>query len=273
MRIALATPPVHDRLQASLDCALRYLNDAASRQAQLVCFPEAYLPGLRELDFPVPDFTVTDQTHVLKAVQAACHQHHIACILGMEYHTPEGRHIAAPVIDASGQLLGIQTKNQLDPSEEPLYTPGSTRQLFEIDGVKVGIVICHEGFRYPETVRWAATRGAQIVFHPHCTGSDQSASTPRHWGDPDAPYYEKATLCRALENTIYFASVNYGFRHQESASSVIDPQGKCLAHQPYGKLGVLVVDVDLSKATGLLARRLAPERYREVSSEWHSMKE
>jgi len=28
-------------------------------------------------------------------------------------------------------------------------------------------VICHEGWRYPETVRWAVRRGAQVVFHPH----------------------------------------------------------------------------------------------------------
>jgi predicted amidohydrolase len=266
MRIALATPPVQENWKAALDCVTDYMEDAAYMGAQLVCFPEAYLPGLRGLDFPVPDFTIADQEQVLKTVQAACLQHQIACILGMEYHTPHGRHLAAPVIDSTGQLLGIQTKNQLDPSEEPLYTPGSTRQLFEIDGVKLGIVICHEGFRYPETVRWAATRGAQIVFHPHCTGSDHTASTPRHWGDPEAPYYEKAILCRALENTIYFASVNYGFQHQESASSVIDPQGKCLAHQPYGKPGVLRVDLDLKQATGLLAKRLVPERYREACS-------
>jgi hypothetical protein len=25
-----------------------------------------------------------------------------------------------------------------------------------------GVAICHEGWRYPETVRWAARRGAQV---------------------------------------------------------------------------------------------------------------
>jgi hypothetical protein len=34
-----------------------------------------------------------------------------------------------------------------------------------------------------------------------------------------------------------------------------------VAHLPYGDEGVLVVDLDLEKATGLLARRFAPERY------------
>ena len=26
-----------------------------------------------------------------------------------------------------------------------------------------GVAICHEGWRYPETVRWAARRGAHVV--------------------------------------------------------------------------------------------------------------
>lgn len=33
--------------------------------------------------------------------------------------------------------------------------PGETRQIFEAGGVRFGIAICHEGWRYPETVRWA----------------------------------------------------------------------------------------------------------------------
>ena len=70
-------------------------------------------------------------------------------------------------------------------------------------------------------------------------------------------------MCRALENTVYFASVNYVFRYPESATSLIDPSGKCLAHLPYGEEGVLVGAIDPSAATGLLASRYAPERYRD----------
>jgi predicted amidohydrolase len=125
------------------------------------------------------------------------------------------------------------------------------------------VAICHEGFRYPETVRWAAARGAKIVFHPHCTGSDKAGPQLTRRGSPEGPYYEKAMMCRGLENTIYFASVNYAFRYQESATSLIDPSGACVAHLPYGQEGVLVRAIDLQDATGLLASRYAPERYHE----------
>jgi hypothetical protein len=78
------------------------------------------------------------------------------------------------------------------------------------------------------------------------------------WGHKNNPYYEKAMMMRALENTIYFASSNYTFLYPESASSIISPEGTCIAHQTYGKTGVLITDIDTALATGLLAGRYKP---------------
>jgi predicted amidohydrolase len=260
--IALASPRVATSVEDGLEKIKQSLSEAAAQGAEIVCFPEAYLPGLRGLDFEVPPFDQEQQERALQAVAQWARTYKVAAILGMEWHTNAGRHIAAAVLDAQGEIQGVQTKNQLDPTEEPLYVPGQTRQLFEINGLEFGVAICHEGFRYPETVRWAAVRGAKVVFHQHCTGSDKSGVPLTQWGSPTAPYYEKAMMCRGLENTIYFASVNYAFRYQESATSLISPSGECLAHLPYGQAGVLVHAIDREAATGLLASRYAPERYR-----------
>ncbi len=75
------------------------------------------------------------------------------------------------------------------------------------------------------------------------------------------PYYEKAMMMRSIENGIWFASVNYALRYPETATSIIDPSGLCHAYLPYGEEGVLVANIDPFAATGLLARRYAPERY------------
>jgi predicted amidohydrolase len=192
--------------------------------------------------------------------------HTMAIVLGMERLTPAGRQIAAYVIDRDGQLQGYQTKNQLDPTEDRFYVPGNTRRLFETNGVKFGVAICHEGWRYPETVRWAAVRGAKIVFHPQHTGNEKDGVRLTQWGAADSPYYEKAMMMRSRENTIYFASVNYAFRYQESATCLITPAGDCQAYLPYGEEGVLVQKINVDEATGLLAARFAPERYREQAA-------
>ena len=263
MIIALGSP----RVAASIDDGLarieRLMAQAAERRAEIVCFPEAYLPGLRGLDFEVAPFEPSDEDRVLQTVAAWARRYEIATILGMEHISDAGRQIVAVVFDAGGRTLGVQTKTQLDPSEERFYVPGTTRSLFEVNGVKFGIAICHEGWRYPETVRWAAMRGAKIVFHPQHTGGQREGVRLREWGAPDNPYYEKAMMMRSRENTIYFGSVNYALRFQEAATSLIDPSGACQAHLPYGEEGVLVEALRLGDATGLLAARYAPERYRE----------
>ncbi len=264
MIIGLATPRVASSLDDGLEKVSLLQADASSQGAQIVCFPEAYLPGLRGQDFDVFPFDKPQQRIALDEVARSSREHRIATIIGMERASSAGRQIVAYVIDADGKVQGYQTKNQLDPSEDQFYVPGITRRMFEMDGMRFGIAICHEGWRYPETVRWAATRGAKIVFHPQHTGAQHGGARLTEWGAATSPYYEKAMMMRSTENTIYFASVNYALNFQESATTLIAPSGHCQAFLPYGQEGVLVQDIDLAQATGILASRYAPERYRDA---------
>jgi predicted amidohydrolase len=261
LRIGLAAvrnaPSVEERLQ-TVD---RVLAGAAAQGVAIVCFPETYIPGLRGQDFPVPPPDQDRQQAALEAIRAAARRHGVAVVVGMEWESEAGLHNGAFVVSRDGALLGWQAKNQIPLEEEPFYVPDGKRRLFEVDGVPFGITICHEGWRYPEGVRWATVRGAKLVFHPQLTGSDRAGVTLERWGDPDSPYYEKAMVARSVENTVYFASVNYALRYQDSATSLIDPDGDCLAHVPYGEEQVLVHDLDLARATGFCARRFNPAFY------------
>jgi predicted amidohydrolase len=267
MIIALASPRVASSLEDGLEKVKHLISEASAEGAEIVCFPEAYLPGLRGQDFEVFPFNEAQQERVLQTVAQWARTYAVATIFGMERITEAGRQIVAVVFDGEGQIQGFQTKNQIDPTEDRFYVPGTTRQIFEVNGVKFGVAICHEGWRYPETVRWAAVRGAKIVFHPQHTGSERDGVRLKQWGSADAPYYEKAMMMRSIENTIYFASVNYALRFQESATSLIDPAGRCQAFLPYGQEGVLVQAINVEAATGLLAGRYAPERYQEIGLE------
>ena len=263
MIIALASPRAAASIDEGLDKVKHWMSEAAAQGARIVCFPEAYIPGLRGVDIEVPPYDPTQQERTVQAVAHWARTYRVATILGMERIVEAGRQIVAVVIDDQGRVQGYQAKTQLAPSEDPYYVPGSGRQLFEINGVKFGVVICHEGWRYPETVRWAAVRGAKIVFHPQHAGSNREGVRLTKWGTADAPYYEKAMLMRSIENTIYFASVNYALRFQEAATSLIAPSGECQAFLPYGQEGVLVQAIDPEAATGLIASRYAPDRYQD----------
>lgn len=259
IRIALASlkhPKTVTHGLEKIDTALR---DAADQGAAIVCFPETYIPGLRgekNVLLPPPDSAVQHQA--LQTVRSLARAHEIAVIIGMEWPTKRGLFNRAYVIDSNGRVLGYQTKNQITPGGESRhYSPDGNRRIFSLGGMKFGIVICHEGWRYPETVRWAACRGAQIVFQPQVTG-DQKGKRPATWGKS---FYEKAMICRAQENTIYFASVNTAMAFQNSATSLIAPDGRCIAHVPCGRERLLIHDIDLSKATRLYAKRYNLKRY------------
>ena len=176
-------------------------------------------------------------------------------VLGTERVVDSLLRITTLVIDRDGTILGFQDKVQLDPSEESTYSPGLERRCFTVGPLKFGVAICHEGWRYPETVRWAARRGAHVVFHPHYHEAEPGAYQPTSFADPMNTFHEKAMLCRAAENSCYFASVNCAGQGSPTTSAVVRPDGTVMAWQPYGKEGLLVADLDTAAATGILAAR------------------
>ncbi|MDB5014661.1 MAG: carbon-nitrogen hydrolase family protein [Daejeonella sp.] len=255
MKIALASPRLPNSINEALLCVEKLMEDAVNQHAEIICFPESYIPGYPGLDVEVTTPSPEELVSALHEVCKLAAKNSIAIIIPMDwYQTGELLNVAY-VISNKGEILGYQTKNQLDPSEDTIWIPGTERSIFEVNGVKLGITICHEGFRYPESVRWAAQRDAKIVFHPQCTGSNIKVKKLTEWGAKENPYYEKAMMMRALENTVYFASCNYAFDFPDSASSIIAPDGSCVAHANYGEVGVIVADVDIELATGLLAKR------------------
>src|SRR5262245_59569893 len=104
MLIALASPRDASSVEESLEKIKQSLSESAARGAKIVCFPEAYLPGLRGLDFEVPSFDQAQQEQSLAAVAQWARTYKIATILGMEWLTSAGRHIAAVVFNAGGEI-------------------------------------------------------------------------------------------------------------------------------------------------------------------------
>jgi predicted amidohydrolase len=255
MKIALASPPIPKSLAEGLSCLKTLVEEAAAKSAEIICFPESYLPGYPGMGYSANDRTDESLKASLEKVREIASENAIAIIVPMDWYLDNKLVNLAYVISASGEVLGYQTKNQLDPSEDNIWVPGTERKIFEVNSMKFGITICHEGFRYPESVRWAAQNGASIVFHPHFSGSDTEGVELTEWGNKNNPYYEKAMMMRALENTIYFASVNYASRYSESGSAIIDPLGNCIVHEAYGRTGIILGDIDTNKATAVLAKR------------------
>jgi predicted amidohydrolase len=254
-RIALANLPFPANPEESVKLAEDAIARGGAEGAGIVCFPECFIPGYRGMGKSVPAPDPKFLEGAWSAVAAAATKARIAVVLGTERLVDEALLITALVFNPDGTIAGFQNKVQIDPSEEGLYTPGSGRHVFQCGPMTFGIAICHEGWRYPETVRWAARRGAHVVFHPHFHEAEPGSYRPSTFADPANTFHEKAALCRAAENTCYFASVNCASDGSGTTSAVVRPDGTLLCYQPYGKTGLLIADIDLAAATGLLAAR------------------
>ena len=253
-RIALANVRYPASPDESVALAQDAIAQAASERADIVCFPECYVPGYR-VGKAVPPPNPAFLERAWSSIASAAAKANLAVVLGTERVVDNDLLASALVIHRDGTMAGFQDKVQLDPSEEATYSFGSGRRVFQTGAVTFGISICHEGWRYPETVRWAARRGAQIVFHPHFHEAEPGGYVPSTFADPANSFHEKAMLCRAAENTCYFASVNVASPGSPTTSAVVRPDGTLDCYQPYGKEGLLIADIDIAKATGLLASR------------------
>jgi predicted amidohydrolase len=258
VRIALANIRLPSTPDESVALAENAIERAAAEKAHIICFPECFVPGYRLMTHRVaPPDEVFLQTAWAR-VAAAAARANVAVILGTERITDGARRISALVVARDGTRLGFQDKVQLDPSEEDTFSPGSERQVFDVGALTFGVVICHEGWRYPETVRWAVRHGAQLVFHPHYDEPAPGSYRPSTFADPANSFHEKAALCRAAENCCFFATVNCASEGAPTTSAMVRPDGSLLAYQPYGTEGLLVVTIDPRDATGFLAGRYKP---------------
>lgn len=254
-RIALANLRFPATAEESVVLAEHAVAQASIEGASLICFPECFVPGYRAISKSVPPPDPAFLERAWSVIAAAAAKANVAVILGTERLIDGALLATALVINRDGTIAGFQDKVQLDPCEEGTYSFGSGRRVFQAGPLTFGIVICHEGWRYPETVRWAVRRGAQVVFHPHFHEAEPGGYIPSSFADPSNSFHEKAVLCRAAENTCYFATVNVASVGSPTTSAVVRPDGTLLRYQPYGQEGLLIADIDVTAATGVLAGR------------------
>jgi len=254
-RIALANLRFPASPEESILLAEQAIAQASVERASLICFPECFTPGYRGPGKRVPPPDPAFLERAWSAIAAAGAKGKLTVVLGTERVVDDALLATALVINPDGTMAGFQDKVQLDPSEDAIYSPGTGRRVFRAGPLVFGVAICHEGFRYPETVRWPVRHGAHVVFHPHFQEAEPGCYRPVSFADPANSFHEKAALCRAAENTCYFATVNYASAGSPTTSAVVRPDGTLLAHQPYGEQGLLLAEIDIAAATGLLAAR------------------
>jgi predicted amidohydrolase len=171
---------------------------------------------------------------------------------------------AAQLIDRDGRRLANHRKSHLfgdlDRSAFSAGPGGPTTA--ELDGVRLGIVICYE-VEFPENVRLLALAGADLVAVPTALMR---------------PYEFVATemvRTRAYENQLFLAYANHCGAEGDlvycGQSCIIAPDGRDLARAGSGEALIAAeldfAGMDASRRLNTYLRDRRPEVYRELSSD------
>jgi ribosomal-protein-alanine N-acetyltransferase len=248
LRIGLAQCRQTGDFDENAQTIMTWLDQAGQAGVQIVCFPETQTAGYRvDIATPEQPVPVEKLNDLHAAVACRCRELNLACVLGTETPLESEPHRGKPynsalVISERGEVLGVHHKTRLTPLDAVAYSPGRALETFRLWGVAVGVVICFEGFRFPETTRECVRQGAQLVFHPQ-----NNTTRPNDW---KVPIHHAMIVTRAAENTVWFASCNACLTpHQNSRSLVIAPDGTVVAQSELRREELVVADIDMDRAT------------------------
>jgi len=221
--------------------AMRYIDAAAARGADLVLFPETY-PG------PWTAALRYDPREALAARARAAGVYVVAGTTEPVPGTRDGYHIVCLFIGPDGKLIGKYRRTcprgpylyQGGPFWDFNYTEADDLPVFETALGSIGILICSEVY-VPELARILALKGAEILLFP--TG--RVVEFNENW----------LTLvrARAIENLAITAT----------CQNLIGNEGMAMIASPERVLagsaaeGLLVADVDLDRVREL--RGMTPE--------------
>lgn len=251
MRLALLQhKPSPGSLESSLQRLSNYAAKASAAGCNLLLLPEASMTGYN-LSIPDRDkFAQPLNGSLSDAVAVICRRENLAIAYGFIEKAGAEYFNTVQVINCEGEPAGYYRKAHLwGDQDRALFSPGeSFSPLIDIDGWKIGLLICYD-VEFPESVRHHALAGADLIL----------VSTALM-----APWVEVADLivpARAYESQVYIAYANYigeenGTRYV-GHSNIVGPDGRQL--EQAGKAEILLL-ATLEKSELSKVRQAVPYR-------------
>lgn len=241
--IAVVNMEVTNEKKTNLAKILGFVDEAASRRADLLVLPEACLQGYVDTDFPIGSGDQIAQRRYfleeaepldgpsIRALEEAAARSGVALQVGFVEADPSGEILYNSVaLTAPDGLRGAyrKTHNQF---EYPYFAPGDAIGTTQIGDRLYGSLICYD-IAFPEVARASALQGATVIL--------MSTAWPMRGHDRDTDYYGAClTLCArsaAFANQLWLAMSNHcehgayraGLDYYGGAQ-VIDPCGEVVA--------------------------------------------
>ena len=239
---------------------VEWLCDTRIVDADLVVFPECVLSGYCfesvEEAWPHAE-TIPGPTTDMIETQCRNQGRYVA--FGMLEQGPQGKLYNSCVLIGPAGLIAVYRKIHLPFLGVDRFTTAGTEpyQVYDANEMRVGLHICYDGV-FPEPGRVMSLDGADLLI------------LPTNWppgADTFAKYIPNA---RALENNVYFLSVNRvgterGFRFI-GQSRLCDTNGNTVSQASENEEAIVIGQIDLAKARN---KRLVRVPGKHIIDRWN----
>lgn len=233
IKVAVAQIEVFDDLNKNIGKILSFISRAASKKADIVCFPESCLG----------DSVLELKSKEIKKIKERCKNESIYCIIGGHIKEKNKVFNSAILINRSGDVQYVYKKIHLFPGLDLKETShGKKNKVIETDFGKIGIIICWD-FAFPNEIKKLSIEGAQIIFCPSYLLSDSKISKD---------VFRSYPIVRAFENLVYFVSCD-AFTDEVLGESYICSPLKVL-NKIKNREGIIFSELDLNKLNSLKKR-------------------
>lgn len=210
---------------------LEWIKKAHAEGARLILFPELSLSGY-SFENSVRDSALTLDSRECRTLVEKATDLNLYVAFGLALFKNSKTYISHVLAGPDG-IVGTFEKVHLayrHNEEGNVYSPGSTFRVFNVDGVKIGIMICFDG-RFPASALCLAHLGAEVVLHPHANYTGEFGRDPVDWSEKKLIYLGPA----AYDNCIYSLMCNSVGSVTSSSGSKYAFCGGALAIGPDGK--------------------------------------
>ncbi len=245
-------------LEKNLEKVLKLTETAAKKGAQIICLPELFLtPYFCQGPKSAKNFalaeTVPGPTTIAFSNLAKKYRVVILCSI---FEQTKGKDFfnSLVVISTKGKIIGTYHKMHIPSlpveyySENYYFSKGELSfSVVKTEYGTIGTLICYDQW-FPEAVRIAAAKGAQILFYPTAIGWPEG--NPKWKKQAEHEAWQITQRSHGIDNNIFVAAVNrIGLENNIrfwGSSFVSDPYGRILAQAPINKEAVLIAPIDYS---------------------------
>ena len=249
LRVGLAQiNPTVGALSTNADLILEYAGKAASAGAHILVFPEMVLTG-----YPVEDlalrqtFRDASKAALAKVAEDLRDYGDMVIVVGYLDESAQRRPQNAVAVIYQGQILAKYIKHHLPNygvfDEFRNFTPGDQSLVVRIHGVDVGIAICEDIWREQGPISELAARTPGLVLVPN------GSPFERNKDDLRAALVKRRA--REIAAPLVYVNMTGGQDDLvfDGDSIVVSANGDLIARAPQFIDGLMVVDLDVKRAT------------------------